>query len=97
MKVFQPLPIRLLTHNIRYATKNPVEGEEKWEQRKPKLINELEFGTRYCMESFICLQEVLHLQLMDILSELNQGSKSWDYVGVGRDDGGTAGECKLLE
>lgn len=94
MKISHPLQIRLLTHNIRYATDAPFKGEEKWETRKPGLINGLLFNTAHCAESFICLQEVLHRQLVDILSGLNNKQKSWDYVGVGRDDGKTAGECK---
>ncbi|CAD6570447.1 MAG: hypothetical protein ASARMPREDX12_003630 [Alectoria sarmentosa] len=95
MKVYKPLPIRLLTHNIRYATNAPFKGEEKWVIRKPRLINELSFNTAHA-ESFICLQEVLHQQLLDILSglnsRLNNEKKVWDYVGVGRDDGKQAGE-----
>ena len=85
-------PIRLLTHNIRYATSSPFKGEEKWEVRRSRLINELRFNTAHCAESFICLQEVLHGQLIDILSGLNEEKKAWDYVGVGRDDGHEAGE-----
>ena len=60
------------------------------------MLNELEYHTRYCRESFICLQEVLHNQLEDIRAGLNpsQGSKPqpWAYIGVGRDDGHEAGE-----
>ena len=41
----------------------------------------------------IALQEVLHGQLVDIHSTLNQNSPNrWQYIGVGRDDGITAGE-----
>jgi hypothetical protein len=40
-------------------------------------------------ESFICMQEVLHNQLIDIQTGL--GSE-WSYIGVGRDDGKEAGE-----
>lgn len=92
MKMDEPLSIRLLTHNIRYATNSPFKGEEKWDIRKPRLINELSFNTACCAESFICLQEVLHQQLVDILSGLNSKKKAWDFVGVGRDDGVEAGE-----
>lgn len=92
MKVYEPLPIRLLTHNIRYATHTPFKGEEKWGVRRSRLINELSFNTAHCEESFICLQEVLHQQLVDILSGLNSKKKAWDFVGVGRDDGKKAGE-----
>lgn len=56
------------------------------------MINELNFNTFYCAESFICLQEVLHGQLGDILGGLNASSKKWAYIGVGRDDGHEAGE-----
>lgn len=92
MKVYEPLAIRLLTHNIRYATNSPFKGELKWECRQSRLINELSFNTAHCAESFICLQEVLHQQLVDILAGLNSKKKTWAFVGVGRDDGLEAGE-----
>ena len=92
MKVDNLLPIRLLTHNIRYATQSPFKGEEKWAVRKSRLINELSFNTTHCAESFICLQEVLYQQLLDILAALNSKKKAWAFVGVGRDDGLEAGE-----
>lgn len=92
MKVYEPLPIRLLTHNIRYATKTPFKGEERWDIRRTRLINELSFNTAHCAESFICLQEVLHQQLVDILVSLNSKTMAWTFVGVGRDDGVEAGE-----
>ena len=92
MKVDNPLPIRLLTHNIRYATESPFKGEEKWAIRKSGLVNELSFNTAHCAESFICLQEVLHHQLLDIIAALNSKRKAWAFVGVGRDDGLEAGE-----
>jgi endonuclease/exonuclease/phosphatase family metal-dependent hydrolase len=72
------------------------------------MINELQFHTRHNPESFICLQEVLHNQLEDILHGLNSGigngsttanfkhagagGSEWTYIGVGRDDGRKAGE-----
>ena len=86
------IPIRLLTHNIRYATKSPSEGEEPWSVRCPRAIAELRFNTAHCSASFICLQEVLHEQLLDLLRGLNEGRNEWDYIGVGRDDGDKAGE-----
>ncbi|GAD91805.1 endonuclease/exonuclease/phosphatase family protein [Paecilomyces variotii No. 5] len=95
------LPVRVLTHNIRYATSSPFKGEKPWAQRKQLLLNELLYSTRYNQESFICLQEVLHVQLVDILSGLNKESGSnspeWAYIGVGRDDGKDAGEyCPII-
>ncbi|KAL8704193.1 MAG: hypothetical protein Q9201_002654 [Fulgogasparrea decipioides] len=87
------LPFRLLTHNIRYATDNPFPGEKPWPIRAPRMINELRFNTAHCGESFICLQEVLHEQLVGILAGLNRSHKEeWDFIGVGRDDGNRAGE-----
>ena len=91
MRAEKPLPIRILTKNIRYATTAPFKGEEQWEVRRPNLIKELRFNTAHCGESFICLQEVLHQQITDICSDLNKGDR-WDYIGVGRDDGHQAGE-----
>lgn len=92
MKSSTAVPVRIITHNVRYATTAPFQGEELWTVRKPFLINELSFNTRYCPEAFICLQEVLHNQLLDIKHGLNQTLSEWDYVGVGREDGKTAGE-----
>lgn len=101
MKAHGPLPIRILTHNIRYATSSPFKGEVPWPARKHLIINELKFHTLHTPESFICLQEVLHTQLLDILAGLNtpspdttpQPSKDeWTYIGVGRDDGHKQGE-----
>ena len=92
MRLERDLPLRVLTHNIRYATSAPFKGEDVWDIRKPKLIGELIFHTRYCEEAFICLQEVLHNQLVDIWKGLNKGHSEWAYIGVGRDDGKEGGE-----
>ena len=92
MKSIDPLPIRLLTHNIRYATNSPFQGEELWHIRKSRLIAELRFNMTHCSASFICLQEVLEDQLNDIISGLNSNRATWTYIGVGRDDGFQAGE-----
>ncbi|KAI9751419.1 MAG: hypothetical protein M4579_006084 [Chaenotheca gracillima] len=89
------IPIRVLTHNIRYATGAPFKGEEPWDIRCPRLCSELVFNTRAYPEAFICLQEVLHRQMVDIDSALNDAAESrsgWTSIGVGRDDGKKAGE-----
>ncbi|KDQ59061.1 hypothetical protein JAAARDRAFT_192614 [Jaapia argillacea MUCL 33604] len=83
------LPIRLITHNIRYATAYPSRGELPWYQRRTHLISELLYQTRFIPTSIICLQEVLHNQLLDVSSSLGG---QWENVGVGRDDGKQAGE-----
>ncbi|KAL4903256.1 hypothetical protein BDW74DRAFT_156949 [Aspergillus multicolor] len=101
--VANEIPLRVLTHNIRYATTSPFKGERPWEERAPRLLNELRYNTRN-QDAFICLQEVLDNQLIDILSGLNSSdstntaiafenpNQTWAYIGVGRDDGNKAGE-----
>ncbi|KAF2195471.1 hypothetical protein K469DRAFT_722697 [Zopfia rhizophila CBS 207.26] len=96
MKSNAEIPIRLLSHNIRYATTSPFKGEKPWVDRRQLLLNELYFNTLYNPESFICLQEVLHQQLLDVMGGLNKTSNDWDYIGVGRDDGKQAGEYSPL-
>ena len=68
MKLDTSLPTRILTHNIRYATDSPFKGEKPWPERKDLIINELKYNTLYNPEAFVCLQEVLHSQLTDILT-----------------------------
>ncbi|KAK4658089.1 hypothetical protein QC762_203680 [Podospora pseudocomata] len=84
-----PLPIRLITFNVRYATKTPVPGEEPWSIRCPKLCSQLKFITSGQDSPFICLQEVLYSQLMDIQDRLGN---AWHHIGQGREDGKQAGE-----
>ena len=95
----EPLPVRILTHNIRYATTSPFKGEEPWVVRSNRVINELRYNTLGSPNAFICLQEVLHNQLIDIEDGLNTSKtplwsveSKWAYIGVGRDDGHEAGE-----
>lgn len=91
-----PVSFRIITHNIRYAASNRAEGEDAWAVRRSHLCNELRFNTLYCPESFICLQEVLHNQLIDIYDDLNANEPQWTYIGVGRDDGKEAGEYSSI-
>ena len=98
-----PLSLRILTHNIRYAAPpdQRFKDEQSWSERKHGLIAELLYNTRHCLSSVICLQEVLHHQLLDILHGLNGlgvsgDEQEWSYVGVGRDDGETAGEYAVI-
>lgn len=112
--------LRVLSFNIRYATSDPFTNEKPWTERFPLVINQLQHEIRYLdgsqaalanlgttdgfAASIICLQEVLHSQLVDILEGLNELQPSerkerspstgptWAHVGVGRDDGATKGE-----
>lgn len=91
----EPVRIRILTHNIRYATGSPFKGEEKWPVRCPHLCSELVFNALPNPATFICLQEVLHPQLLDVSNALNKTANiagEWRYIGVGREDGKEAGE-----
>ncbi|KAG0277602.1 hypothetical protein BGZ95_005671 [Linnemannia exigua] len=83
------LPVRLYTHNIRYATSYPFKNELPWTQRAPLVIASIRLHALHNPQSLICLQEVLHQQLLDILEGLGP---DWAHIGVGRDDGQKAGE-----
>lgn len=85
------LDIRIITHNIRYATLSPFPGEERWPIRCPHLCSQLVFNS-IIPETLICLQEALHQQVVDILGSLNATVTDWSYIGVGRDNGKQAGE-----
>lgn len=92
---YRDLEIRILTQNIRFDNvEHPSAGERSWADRKVSLINSLDFNTRG-ENSIICLQEVLHHQLIDILAGLNNNNppdRQFAYYGIGRDDGDLAGE-----
>lgn len=83
------LPLRVITLNIRYAISKPARGEEPWPKRLPKLATTLRFLTSQNPNAFLCHQEVLHSQLIDISRELGP---EWAHIGVGREDGRDAGE-----
>jgi endonuclease/exonuclease/phosphatase family metal-dependent hydrolase len=93
MHAHAALPVRIVTHNIRYATTSPFTGEKPWADRRKLILNELHYNTLHNAESFICLQEVLHNQVVDVMAGLGS---DWTYIGVGRDDGKQAGEYSPL-
>lgn len=84
-----PVPLRLVSFNVRFATTNPVAGEEPWSVRRPKVIAQLRFLSLGQANVFFCLQEVLYAQLRDIQAGLGPG---WAHIGRGREDGRRAGE-----
>ncbi|KAH9886812.1 hypothetical protein F4778DRAFT_786530 [Xylariomycetidae sp. FL2044] len=96
-----PLNLRLITFNIRYAASPPGDYEQPWSVRGPLLTSQLASlaGANAASNSLsvvplIGLQEVLHEQLVDVEAGLGTG---WAYLGTGRDDGAEAGEyCPLL-
>ncbi len=74
--------LNVITYNIRYN--NPGDGEHAWPYRKADVINLLKFHDA----DIFCLQEALEEQVMQVDSAF----RDFTYVGVGRDDGKTAGE-----
>ncbi|ETN39762.1 uncharacterized protein HMPREF1541_05988 [Cyphellophora europaea CBS 101466] len=91
----QPLPLRIISHNIRYAA-NPFQRfptEPPWNPtRRQLLARQLLHLTRPRFSpahTVIFLQEVLHEQFRDVSTALG---RSWEGLGVGRDDGKQAGE-----
>lgn len=75
-------PLRVISYNIRYD--NPADGRNAWPQRKQPVVDLLH---RY-QPDLLGLQEVTHGQLTDLATAL----PDYDWIGVGRDDGATAGE-----
>lgn len=88
-----PLNLRIYTNNIRFDNKNRDSHEKPWSKRKQLITSSIAFNTRPGNANVVCLQEVLHNQLEDILFNLNHGNEGeWTYYGVGRSDGLTRGE-----
>lgn len=80
----QAQELTVASYNIRYANDSDAERGNAWSRRCPIICNQIMF---YDFDVFGA-QEVLHSQLVDMQKEL----PCYDYVGVGRDDGKTAGE-----
>lgn len=83
------MPLRLVSFNIRYATRRPDVGEQPWQVRCPKLCTQLRFITAGSQSPFVCLQEALYSQINDVQAELGS---SWAHIGRGRGEGETDGE-----
>ncbi|MFC2129350.1 endonuclease/exonuclease/phosphatase family protein [Bacteroidota bacterium] len=74
--------INVMTYNIRLNT--AADGEHAWPHRKDDVVSVI----RFHQADIFCLQEVVHNQMEDLKSAF----PDFDYVGVGRDDGISAGE-----
>lgn len=77
--------VNVVTYNIRYN--NPGDGEHAWPDRKADVINLLKFH----LVDIFCLQEALEGQV----KEVDAAFPDFTYVGVGRDDGKSAGDFNL--
>jgi len=74
--------MNVITYNIRLNT--PGDGENAWPHRKADVANLLKFHKA----DIFCLQEALHEQV----TYIDNVFPGFSFVGVGRDDGKTAGE-----
>ena len=80
------LELNVMTFNIRYGTAN--DGENRWDNRRNMVLDVLQNHS----PDVVGLQEALRFQLDQIRSALPEFAE----VGVGRDDGNTAGEYAAL-
>lgn len=76
------------TYNIRYKNDGDSLKGEVWSKRCQVMCDQLNFMS----PDIFGTQEVLHVQLIDLL----KGLDGYDYIGVGRDDGGQAGEYAAI-
>lgn len=76
--------VRWATFNIRYD--NPQDSLNNWQYRKDRVC---QFIKDHELD-IVGMQEVLHNQFQD----LRAGLPEYDGIGVGRDDGKTAGEYR---
>jgi endonuclease/exonuclease/phosphatase family metal-dependent hydrolase len=83
---FAQNPMNVITYNIRYN--NPGDGENSWPKRREAVIKLLKTHKA----DIFCVQEALFDQVMN----LKDGMKTFDYVGVGRDDGNVNGEFSAI-
>jgi endonuclease/exonuclease/phosphatase family metal-dependent hydrolase len=79
----EPSPLRVMSYNIRYN--NPADGINAWPHRKDSVAEMI--GARHRAD-LAGLQEALRDQIDDLADRLPDHG----WTGVGRDDGGDAGE-----
>jgi endonuclease/exonuclease/phosphatase family metal-dependent hydrolase/predicted esterase len=82
----QEAQINFMSYNIRYD--NPGDKEDNWHHRKKELVEYIQLQGA----DFLGVQEALSHQVSYLDSQL----LSYDYIGVGRDDGLAAGEFMAL-
>ena len=76
------------SYNIRYKNGGDSVKGNVWEKRCQVICDQVNFMS----PDIFGAQEVLHTQLVDMLAALD----GYDYIGVGRDDGNTAGEYAAI-
>lgn len=73
------VPLRIITHNIRFANTSPEKHECSWEDRFPHLSSHFKYHTRphfAPQATLVCMQEVLHRQLQDLIQQTFNTSDS---------------------
>ena len=78
-------PMTVVSYNIRYGTAS--DGQNSWKNRRELLLA----SVRTLRPDVLCLQEALVFQVDELASEL-----SMTPIGVGRDDGASAGEFTAI-
>lgn len=78
--------VKVMSYNIKYANEN--DGENSWSLRKDFLTNQIKFYEPHIFG----VQEAVFLQMEHFTENL----PNYQYVGVGRDDGKTAGEYSAI-
>ncbi|KAL2392802.1 hypothetical protein ABEF93_000928 [Exophiala dermatitidis] len=84
------LPLRIITHNIRFANTTPEQHECLWEDRFPHLSSHFKYHTRPHFappSTLVCMQEVLHRQLQDLINHTFNTSKSSTVSTTGNEAG----------
>lgn len=76
------------SYNIRLKIADDSLRGDAWQKRCQVLCDQVNFMS----PDIFGTQEVLHSQLLDMLASLD----GYDYIGVGRDDGKTAGEYAAI-
>jgi endonuclease/exonuclease/phosphatase family metal-dependent hydrolase len=76
------------SYNIRYKNNGDSVKGNVWTKRCQVMCDQLNFMS----PDIFGAQEVLHTQLLDMLAHLD----GYDYIGVARDDGKTAGEYAAI-
>jgi endonuclease/exonuclease/phosphatase family metal-dependent hydrolase len=78
--------LSIMTFNIRYGTAE--DGDNRWERRRDLLCEVIQTENA----DIVGLQEALRFQIDEILA----AAPGYAFVGVGRDDGGDAGEYSAI-
>ena len=80
--------LRVMSYNIRYDSPSDAKQGNGWEQRKGKLVQLI----KHYDPDLLGVQEAMKHQLDFLLEQL----EGYEYIGVGRDDGGEKGEYSAI-